>query len=124
MQASECTYSRLREEAIDSSKAAAITQGELNADIVGRFLERWSKHRSDNSGYPDWFLIDLGYALQVREWERQDLVNHIPIKLPSSNSLILSLVDKLRAAANCQTGQPLPNANLAQEVLTAFLDNL
>jgi hypothetical protein len=123
MQASTSSYARLREEAFDSSKAAAISQGRRTAVIVGGFLERWSKIRTDNSGYPSWFLIDLGYALQIREWERQDLINHIPIKLPSSNSLILSLVDKLRAAAACETDQPQPNAELPQQVLTAFLDH-
>jgi len=122
MSASTNVFDDLKHEASAEIVAAFLIQGNRSAKLVGTFLvENQFIQPNKRRRFPRWFLLDLGYALQLREWEQQNLVQHLPRPLPSSKSVIQTIVEKLRASADRPRSRTKPDQKLAHLVTTAFL---
>ncbi|MFT3883279.1 MAG: hypothetical protein QM703_26950 [Gemmatales bacterium] len=100
---------------------AFIRQGIRRFELVSSYLHLLAKPDSPPlSSYPKWFFVELADALQIREWENQGLIQKLPVALPSSKSVIQTLIDKLRFRANNPQVEYVPDLELARKITSAY----
>jgi hypothetical protein len=98
-----------------------ISQVSHSADLTGRFLQEYGfKASSEKPMYfPEWFLLDLGAALQVFEWEKAGLLEYLDSSLPSSLDTIVELLKAIEDPNEYCRRQP--NSALGFRVTMVYL---
>jgi hypothetical protein len=102
----------------DELVAALAAEAEAAATMVGQFLEERAPalKRDWRVGLPPRFLLDLGAALLIREWEVLGFSARLDRGLPSSETALLGAIGLL-------LGRPPTDQNLMVRVVRVFADH-
>ena len=67
----------------DALVRAVVELADRQAEMTAKWLKAGSHHPNQPLNYPAAFLLELAALLQLGEWERQNVLEHLKVSLPS-----------------------------------------